>query len=166
MNNNYFMEKALNCAKEAYEAGEFPVGSVLVYDETVIAAGARTGTTGRLANETDHAEMIVLRKLELLGHDLDRSRMALFSTLEPCLMCFGAILLSRIGQVVYAYEDVMGGGTGCDLTKLTPLYADQKISIVPHILREKSLVLFKDYFQDPKNFYWQGSLLARYTLSQ
>ncbi len=160
------MEKALNCAKEAYAAGEFPVGSVLVYDGIVIAKGTRIGTIGHRVNETDHAEMIVLRELEQLNPDMDRSRMVLFSTLEPCLMCFGAILLSRIGQVVYAYEDVMGGGTGCDLTKMNPLYADQKISIVPHILREKSLVLFKNYFADPKNFYWKGSFLARYTLSQ
>ena len=52
-------------------------------------------------------------------------------------MCFGAILLSGIGKIVYAYEDVMGGGTCCDLTKLTPLYKNRKISIIPNILRKE-----------------------------
>jgi tRNA(adenine34) deaminase len=81
-------------------------------------------------------------------------------------MCLGALILSGIGQVVYAYEDVMGGGTKCDLSKLTPLYRDHKISIVPNILRRQSLELFKAFFRNPENRYWQGSLLAQYTLNQ
>jgi tRNA(adenine34) deaminase len=60
----------------------------------------------------------------------------------------------------------MGGGTSCDLTKLTPLYKDSGISIVPSILRKESLKLFKAFFENPKNAYWRGSLLAGYTLSQ
>lgn len=166
MDHNYFMEKALACAQKAYEAGEFPVGSVLAFEETVLASGVRTGTSGSQANEIDHAEMIVLRTLEQSGSDLDRTRMVLYSTMEPCLMCFGAILLSGIGRLVYAYEDAMGGGTECDRTKLPPLYADRQISIVPHILRDKSLQLFKAFFKDSKNLYWHGSFLARYTLLQ
>ena len=86
--------------------------------------------------------------------------------MEPCLMCLGALVLSGIGEIVYAYEDVMGGGTRCDLTKLTPLYKNFKFSIVPSVLRNESLQLFKAFFQNPKNAYWRGSLLASYTLSQ
>ncbi len=96
----------------------------------------------------------------------DRSEFTLFCTMEPCLMCFGAILLSGIGKIVYAYEDIMGGGTRCDLTKLPPLYKNRQISIVPNILREESLELFKTFFANPENNYWKGSLLAEYTLSQ
>ena len=86
--------------------------------------------------------------------------------MEPCLMCFGAILIHGIGQVVYAYEDAMGGGTGCTLAKMPVLYRDSKISIVSNVLRKESLALFKAFFSDPKNTYWQNSLLADYTLSQ
>jgi tRNA(adenine34) deaminase len=86
--------------------------------------------------------------------------------MEPCLMCLGALLLNGIGEVVYAYEDVMGGGTGIDLAGLTPLYQDRKISIVPHILRQESLDLFRTFFKNPENSYWEGSLLAKYTLRQ
>jgi tRNA(adenine34) deaminase len=82
------------------------------------------------------------------------------------MMCLGAMILSGISEIVYAYEDIMGGGTNCDLTKLTPLYKDCRISIVPNVLRQESLELFKAFFKNPKNSYWRGSLLAGYTLSQ
>jgi len=88
------------------------------------------------------------------------------NTLEPCMMYLGAMILSGISEIVYAYEDIMGGGTNCDLTKLTPLYKDCRISIVPSILRKESLELFKAFFKNPKNSYWRGTLLAGYTLSQ
>jgi tRNA(adenine34) deaminase len=81
-------------------------------------------------------------------------------------MCLGALILGGISEVVYAYEDVMGGGTDCNLTGLRPLYRNQKISIVPHILRQQSLELFKAFFRNPENSYWKGSLLAEYTLRQ
>jgi tRNA(adenine34) deaminase len=81
-------------------------------------------------------------------------------------MCFGAILLSGIGEIVYAYEDVMGGGTGCNLSKLNPLYKNRKVSIVSNILRQESLELFKVYFANPVNTYWKGSILAKHILNQ
>ncbi|MBU1181693.1 MAG: nucleoside deaminase, partial [Proteobacteria bacterium] len=87
-------------------------------------------------------------------------------TMEPCLMCFGAILLSGIGKIVYAYEDVMGGGTGCGIDSLSPLYKNSPVKIIPGILRKESLEIFKAYFSNPSNSYCKGSLLADYTLSQ
>ena len=60
----------------------------------------------------------------------------------------------------------MGGGTSCDLSGMPPLYRDRQITIVPHVLRRKSLDLFRAFFTDPENPYWQGSLLAQYTLEQ
>jgi tRNA(adenine34) deaminase len=122
------------------------------------------GTTGPGTNELDHAEIMALRKLE--GLHSDPSKMTLYATMEPCLMCFGAILIHRIGEVVYAYEDVMGGGTGCALTKMPALYRDGNIAIISNVLREKSLGLFKEFFSNPENSYWKGSLLAEYTLKQ
>jgi tRNA(adenine34) deaminase len=166
MNYEYFMKKALGLAKEALDAGEFPVGCVLVHQNRILSTGARKGTMGNFPNEIDHAEMVALKRLTNMDINTNKKKIVLFTTMEPCLMCLGALLLSGIGEVVYAYEDVMGGGTGCDLTGLSPLYRDQKISIVPHILRQESLELFKAYFQNPENSYWKGSLLAEYTLRQ
>lgn len=166
MDYEYFMQKALDQAQKALESGEFPVGCVAVYQGRILVSAFRKGTDGEFSNEVDHAEMVALRRLNDLKKKIDYRQATLFCTMEPCLMCLGALILSNIGQIVYAYEDVMGGGTALDLSGLTPLYRDQKISIVPNILRPQSLDLFKAYFRDPKHSYWQDSLLARYTLDQ
>jgi tRNA(adenine34) deaminase len=159
-----FMEKALIEAQEALDRGEFPVGCVIVDDENIIASGSRQGTTGVVASETDHAEILALKRLESYG-PVDRNRLTLYCTMEPCLMCFGAILISGIRRIVYAYEDVMGGGTRCDLSRLPALYSERPVVIVPHILRDKSLCLFKRFFSNPRITYWKNSLLSQYTLS-
>jgi tRNA(adenine34) deaminase len=166
MDYEYFMKKALDQAGKALDAGEFPVGCVLVHQNRILATGARKGSMGDFPNEIDHAEMIALKCVAGMDINTDKKEMVLFTTMEPCLMCLGALILNGIGEVVYAYEDVMGGGTGCNLAGLTPLYRNQKISIVPHILRQQSLELFKAFFQNPENSYWKGSLLAEYTLRQ
>jgi tRNA(adenine34) deaminase len=166
LNDNFFMKKALQLAEEALSHGEFPVGAVMVYDKEIIATGSRKGTSGKTTNEIDHAEMICLKNSVDLDRSIDRLKTTLFCTLEPCLMCFGAIILSGTGRIVYAYEDIMGGGTRCNLEELTPLYKKNTISIVPGVLREESLELFKEFFSNPKNNYWKKSLLSAYTLQQ
>ena len=162
-----FMEQALAQAGEALEAGEFPVGCVIADGRMVVATGARTGSSGVQPNELDHAEMVALRKLYTEGGFERRSGpLSLYCSMEPCLMCFGAILLNGISRIVYAYEDVMGGGTACQLDGLPRLYAESGIYISGGLLREKSLALFQAFFRDPRQSYWRGSLLARYTLAQ
>ena len=166
MNYNYFMEKALDLAREALSAGEFPVGCVMVYQDKILVTGSRTGTTGKSINEIDHAEIIALRKLAGLEENINPKEITLFCTLEPCLMCYSALVLCGIGEIVYAYEDVMSGYTGCDLTKSAPLFRNNLIPVIPNILRDNSLELFKNYFSKSDNTYWRESLLASYTLIQ
>jgi tRNA(adenine34) deaminase len=164
MNHALFMEEALAEAKLALDMGEFPVGCVIVRDGNIIASGSRQGTAGDLVSETDHAEILALKQLEQSA-PIDRGRLTLYSTLEPCLMCFGAILISGIRRIVFAYEDAMGGGTRCDLSRLPPLYGSPPVALFPHVLRDKSLFLFKAFFSNPDNTYWKDSLLAAYTLA-
>lgn len=166
MNDAYFMTRALREASAALDAGEFPVGCVLVADDRVVATGRREGTAGGAKGELDHAEMMALRRLEALGKPSAFGDMTLYCTLEPCLMCFGAILIAGIGRIVYAYEDVMGGGTRCDRHVLPPLYRHIPLELVADVLRTESLELFQRYFSDPRYDYRQDSLLARYTLEQ
>ena len=158
------MDKAIDEARQALDRGEFPVGCVIVHAETVIATGSRQGTAGDRVSETDHAEILALKNLERSA-PVDPGGLTLYATLEPCLMCFGAILISGIRHIVFAYEDVMGGGTRCDLSRLPPLYGSRPVNLVPHILRDKSLFLFKSFFANPENLYWKDSLLSTYTLS-
>ena len=165
MNYEYFMRKALNLAEKALSKGEFPVGCVMVYQNKVLVTGSRIHSKGTIINETDHAEIIALRQLAQ-KKDVEKSKVSVFCNLEPCLMCYGALILSGIGEIVYAYEDVMGGGTCCDLSILTPLYRNARISLTPNILRNESLKLFKTYFSNPETNYLQDSLLGTFTFSQ
>jgi tRNA(adenine34) deaminase len=166
-----FMELALDQARDALASGEFPVGCVIVWEGRVVASGARRGTGRGRPSEIDHAEIRALKHLESLDEgSLEKpfhaSDAVLFCTMEPCLMCYAAIILSGIRQVVYAYEDVMGGGTGCDLSTLSPLYRECGVRVVPSVLRNESLRLFQEFFRNPSNRYWKGSLLERYTLDE
>jgi tRNA(adenine34) deaminase len=162
--HEFFMRQALQEAQKALLSNEFPVGCVVVRDDRIIATGSRMNTAGREANELDHAEMVALRKLDAAERDV--SGLTVYTTMEPCLMCFGAILINRIGRIVYAYEDVMGGGTACTLTGMPAIYKNSNMSMISNVLRQESLDLFKAFFKDPQNTYWRGSLLAEYTLSQ
>ncbi len=165
-NHKYYMGLALKEAGKALDQGEFPVGCVMVCDDQVVAAGSRRCSGGDCPNELDHAEMVALRRLTCLEGFGGFGRVRAYCTMEPCLMCYAALILSGIRYIVWAYEDIMGGGTRCDLGLLPPLYADSRVSIIPHFCRQESLDLFKRFFSDPKNGYWKGSLLAEYTLKQ
>jgi tRNA(adenine34) deaminase len=163
--HEYFMLLALAEAEQALNAGEFPVGCVIADCDRGIATGRRVNSTGS-PNEMDHAEIIALRSLLDSGTAIDRGRLAVYSTMEPCLMCFSTLILNGIHTIVYAYEDVMGGGTNVPLRELNPLYAAMEVTVIPDVLRRKSLELFTKFFSSPNNLYWRDSLLARYTLEQ
>lgn len=166
MSDEYFMKKALALAEKAFVSGDFPVGCVIANQTDVIAEGLRQCSAGKYPNEVDHAEILALRSLYGTRALSDPKKLTVYCTMEPCLMCFGAILISGISRIVYGYEDVMGGGTGCDLSGTSPLYQKNDMRIVPHVLRQQSLALFKQFFARPENSYWKNSLLAEYTLAQ
>ena len=163
-NDEKYMSLALQSAESALALGEFPVGCVVMQGAEVVATGARQGTGDmkKRPGELDHAEILALHQLE--AKDVDRQGVTLYCTMEPCLMCFAAIMLAGIKRVVFAYEDIMGGGTGCDRGSLPPLYRDVDIEVVPGVLRRESLMLFYQFFNRPDNRYWKGSLLEKYTL--
>jgi tRNA(adenine34) deaminase len=165
MNDERFMKKALEAARQALAMGEFPVGCVMVYEDEILVAGARHHSAPQSQNELDHAEMLALRRLIDLGEGIDRAKVTLFSTLEPCLMCYAALIINGIKHIIYAYEDVLGGGTGLDLTGLNPFYREMEVTVVSGVLRHESLVLFKRFFSDSNNQYLRDSLLAKYTMS-
>jgi tRNA(adenine34) deaminase len=163
--HEFFMEGALTEAESALRRGEFPVGAVMVLNNRIVSRGARTNSKSG-GNELDHAEIVALRILREQVPETNLSEVVLYSTMEPCLMCFSALILNGIRTIVYGYEDVMGGGTGLDLSTLPSLYREMEIDIIPGVCRNQSLNFFKQFFLDENNLYWRGSLLARYTLEQ
>ncbi|MCW5198880.1 nucleoside deaminase, partial [Desulfobulbus sp. F3] len=148
----------------ALAEGEFPVGCVLAEEGRVLSQGRRRNSGSASRNELDHAEVVTLRGLLAVQPNLDCSCITCYSTLEPCLMCFSTMLLSGIRRFVWAYEDMMGGGTFVPLEQLPQLYQNMQVELVPGILRRESLALFAQFFQE--HSYWQDSLLSRFTLAE
>jgi tRNA(adenine34) deaminase len=165
MDYEFFMARAIEEAQQALAMGEFPVGCVMVYENRVLVTGSRRRSTPGKRNELDHAEMLALRRLVDVEEDLEREKVTLFSTLQPCLMCYSALIVNGIRTIVYAYEDVLGGCTELDLKSLTPYYREMKVQVFPGTLRQQSLDLFKGFFSDPHNDYLRGTLLAQHALA-
>nr|WP_281382948.1 deaminase [Dissulfurirhabdus thermomarina] len=169
-----WMGEALALARQALAAGEFPVGCVLVAGGRVVGRGRRVHTRPGEVNELDHGEMVALRQWLSGGAPGSGGAVTVYTTLEPCLMCLGALVLNGVRRIVYAYEDVMGGATGL-LPRVRSgggpgapgptLYTDPPVTITAGVERGPSLSLFRAFFADPANDYWRESPLARYTLS-
>ena len=164
--HEFFMQQAIAEAGKALAAGEFPVGCVMVHEGRVVSKGRRINSRAPGENELDHAEIMALRKLFAHHPEIDRSKIIVYSSMEPCLMCYVTLLLNGIRTFVYAYEDIMGGGTSLDLQSLNPLYRDMAADVTGRVLRRQSLELFRAFFADQDNTYWQDSTLAKYTLAQ
>ena len=149
----------------------------------MVGEGMRRNSKGDGLNELDHAEILALKELMKGGGaaSADASLTA-YSTLEPCLMCLGALMLNGVKRIVFAYEDVMGGACGLDFSRYFSaiphpaavdghvfyngyLYKKGAVEIIGGVKRSESLYLFKSFFADPPNSYWRASLLADYTLA-
>jgi tRNA(adenine34) deaminase len=169
-----WMREALSLAASALQKGEFPVGCVLVSGDEVVARGSRLNSLGQGQNELDHAEMVALRQWVDAGKP--GKDLVCYSTLEPCLMCTGALIISGIKTIVFAYEDVMGGACGIRFDRPFSLcaqkgfegclYHDPDLIVIPSVLRKESIRLFKSFFSSPSNRYLKGTPLENYTLNK
>ncbi len=119
LQDDHFMQRSIELALLAEQEGNLPVGSVIALDGEVIAEGRSAVWVPRF-DATRHAEIEALRAVPRdLWHASDR--MSLYTTLEPCLMCLGAILLHGIGRVIFGSIDSKGGA-GSVLSYLPPFF--------------------------------------------
>ena len=117
-----FLLEAVKLAEEAGARGNLPIGAVIVVNDAIVSRGMNT-IWQPARDLSRHAEMEALRNLP----PQLRSRcweMTLFTTLEPCLMCAGAILLHQLGRLVYGSSDLYGGFSACN-DSLPPYFKDQ-----------------------------------------
>ncbi len=108
--DGWWMGEALKEAEKAARIGEVPVGAVLVHNGAIVARGGNAMVTAKDA--TQHAEMRVLRAAAYAVGDTRLSTATLYVTLEPCAMCAGAIVLARVGRVVFGAWDEKAGMSG------------------------------------------------------
>lgn len=105
--HEFFMKSALELALEAYEAGEVPIGAVIVKDNQVIGTGRNR--IEELKDATAHAEVLAIRSAATALKNWRLEDCTVYSTLEPCLMCLGAILNSRLGILCYGAKEPVSG---------------------------------------------------------
>ena len=138
-----YMRMALSEAADAYEADEVPVGAVVVLDGKVIARGHNLTET--LHDVTAHAEMIAITAASgSLGAKYLRG-CTLYVTLEPCVMCAGAIAHAQLDRLVYGADDPKRGYTLLGVEVLPG-----KMKVEKGILAEESAVLLKEFFQEKR----------------
>lgn len=140
-----WMQEALEEAKKAEAVGEVPIGAVIVRDGQIIARGHNLRETSR--DPTAHAEMIAIRAAsEALGawRLLDCT---LYVTLEPCPMCAGAIVQSRIPTVVYGTPDPKAGCAGTLMNLLQEERFNHRAELISGILQDRCAQMLTDFFR-------------------
>ena len=110
-NDEYYMKLAIEEAKKAQKLGEVPIGAIIVKNNEVIASAHNLRETAQLP--TAHAEHIAIERASKVVGSWRLEECKLYVTLEPCVMCAGAIVMSRIPKVVYGATDPKGGCSGC-----------------------------------------------------
>jgi tRNA(adenine34) deaminase len=143
-----FMRLALARAEEALGAGEVPIGAVLVRAGTVIAEGFNQPL--RACDPTAHAEIVALRRA---GESLGNYRLTgttLYVTVEPCLMCVGALVHARIATLVYGADEPKGGAVR-SVMRVGALALNHRFDVVPGVLEEECRRLMVDFFRSRRD---------------
>lgn len=141
LNYQYFMSVALKEAKTAADMGEIPVGAVVVCQNTIIAKAHNQ--TEKLSDVTAHAEILAITAASNFLGSKYLKDCTLYVTLEPCLMCAGALYWSQIGKIVYAASDEKRGFTLLNQKVLHP-----KTQIIEGIMEAEAHELLQNFFRN------------------
>lgn len=143
--DEYWMQHALELAKRAESEGEIPVGAVLVLDNQIVGEGWNR-PIGR-SDPTAHAEIMALQQGGLLLKNYRLLNTTLYVTLEPCVMCAGAMVHSRIQRLVYGAKDFKTGAAGSLLDVLGHPGMNHQVEVTPNILAEICAAYLSDFFK-------------------
>ncbi|MCY3835157.1 MAG: tRNA adenosine(34) deaminase TadA [Anaerolineaceae bacterium] len=140
-----FMRLALAEAKACASSHDVPVGAVVVQEGAVIARGRNRREADQ--DPCAHAELLALRQAAAELGTWRLNGLTLYSTLEPCAMCAGALVLARISQLVYAADDRKAGAAGSVLNLLQHPSLNHQVNIRKGVLAEEAAGLLHDFFQ-------------------
>lgn len=139
-----FMQEALEEARAAAAAGEVPIGAVLVHDGAVIARGSNR--TIRDCDPTAHAEIVTLRAAAKHFGNYRLADTSLYVTLEPCIMCAGAMIQARIARLVYGADDSKGGAARTCFAALEHGALNHQVPFSAGVLTDESVALLQAFF--------------------
>lgn len=141
-----YMREAIRQAKKAYALGEVPIGCVIVYKAKIIGRGYNRRTIDK--NTLAHAELTAIRKASRKMEDWRLEGCTLYVTLEPCQMCSGAIVQSRMDRVVIGCMNPKAGCAGSILNLLQMEEFNHQVDITTGVLGEACSQMMKDFFRE------------------
>ena len=146
--DQYFMGEALRQALQAYEAEEVPVGAVVVREGRII--GRAFNQVEMLKDATAHAEMLALTQAEEVVGDWRLTDCTLYVTKEPCPMCAGAMVHTRLARVVYGAADLKGGAAGSALNLLQFPTLNHRCEITAGVRQTECQALLQNFFAEQR----------------
>ena len=140
------MKEALKQAKKAYDLGEVPIGCVIVYEDKIIARGYNRRNTDK--NTLAHAEITAINRASKKMGDWRLEDCTLYVTLEPCQMCAGAIVQSRITNVVMGCMNPKAGCGGSVLNILEMPEFNHQVNVTRGVMEEECSQILQDFFKE------------------
>ena len=141
-----YMKEALRQAKKAYALGEVPIGCVIVYEDKIIARGYNRRNTDK--NTLAHAEVTAINRASKKLGDWRLEDCTLYVTLEPCQMCAGAIVQSRITNVVMGCMNPKAGCGGSILNILEMTEFNHQVNVLRGVMEEECSQILQDFFKE------------------
>jgi tRNA(adenine34) deaminase len=142
--HEHWMRRALDLAREAEDAGEVPVGCVVVSNGE-ITAQARNSPVD-LLDPTAHAEMLAIRQAAFAAGNYRLTDAVLYCTLEPCAMCAGALVAARIGTLVFGARDLRFGGVRSKFQIADSPLLNHRVEIIEGVLGAESTAILQRFF--------------------
>ena len=143
-NDEFFMRRALALAQQAQQAGEVPVGAVVVRGTEIIGEGHNQPISKH--DPTAHAEMIALRAAAAGSDSYRLTGTTLYVTLEPCAMCAGAMVHARVERLVYAAPDPRAGAAGSVFNVVRSPALNHRLNVDEGVLGEECGALLRNFF--------------------
>ena len=140
-----WMEEALRCAQRALEAGEVPVGAVLVRGGQIVGRGWNRNIT--LSDPTAHAEVLALRQAGTTVGNHRLEHCELFVTIEPCAMCAGALVHARIKRLIYGADDPKAGAVHSVMQVLNHPQLNHRVEVRGGVLAGRSAEVLQAFFR-------------------
>ena len=139
------MQEALRRARAAVAAGEVPVGAVVALGQEIIGRGANSPIARN--DPTAHAEILALREAAAATHNYRLENATLYCTLEPCVMCAGALVAARIRRLVFATRDLRFGGVRSKFRIADSEVLNHSVEIVEGVLAPDVVELMRQFFE-------------------